>query len=130
MRINPIIDTNGNYLGPLVDWTLVTEKVKMEKEAQQSVVMPPRLPCPPGSPRVFRSEISPLNAWVFKFDSQETHRINRRTLKAPVVYSSIVGLPTCRLGACWNGLALSDHSTWGQCPHYRGAEKQSCRHCL
>jgi methyl-accepting chemotaxis protein len=35
LRINPIIDNNGNYLGPLVDWSVVTEKVAMEKNAEE-----------------------------------------------------------------------------------------------
>ena len=35
LRINPIIDTAGNYLGPLVDWSVVTEKVQMETKAKE-----------------------------------------------------------------------------------------------
>ncbi len=34
LRINPIVDTDGNYLGPLVDWSIVTEQVKMEENAR------------------------------------------------------------------------------------------------
>ncbi len=34
LRVNPIVDANGNYLGPLVDWTVVTEKVKNEEKAR------------------------------------------------------------------------------------------------
>jgi methyl-accepting chemotaxis protein len=35
LRINPVIDTDGNYLGPLVDWSVVTEKVAMETKANE-----------------------------------------------------------------------------------------------
>jgi methyl-accepting chemotaxis protein len=35
LRINANIDTNGNYLGPLVDWGVVTERVKMERDASE-----------------------------------------------------------------------------------------------
>jgi methyl-accepting chemotaxis protein len=37
LRINPIVDANGNYLGPLVDWSVVTEKAQMEKKAKESM---------------------------------------------------------------------------------------------
>ena len=36
LRINPIVDQNGNYLGPLVDWLVVTEKVRLEKESNEA----------------------------------------------------------------------------------------------
>jgi methyl-accepting chemotaxis protein len=35
LRINPIIDSSGNYLGPLVDWSVVTKKVEMENNAKE-----------------------------------------------------------------------------------------------
>jgi methyl-accepting chemotaxis protein len=35
LRINANIDANGNYLGPLVDWSVATEKVKLENEAKE-----------------------------------------------------------------------------------------------
>jgi methyl-accepting chemotaxis protein len=34
LRINANVDTNGNYLGPLVDWSIATERVKLEKDAK------------------------------------------------------------------------------------------------
>jgi methyl-accepting chemotaxis protein len=34
LRINPIVDAGGNYLGPLVDWSVVTEKIEMENTAR------------------------------------------------------------------------------------------------
>jgi methyl-accepting chemotaxis protein len=37
LTINAIIDKNGNYLGPLVDWTIATERVKMENENKNRV---------------------------------------------------------------------------------------------
>ncbi len=37
LRINPIVDDNGNYLGPLVDWAVVTEKVALEKSTAEMV---------------------------------------------------------------------------------------------
>lgn len=35
LRINSIMDTDGNYLGPLVAWEVATERVKMENEAKE-----------------------------------------------------------------------------------------------
>jgi methyl-accepting chemotaxis protein len=36
LRINGILDTEGNYLGPLVAWEVATERVQMEKATKES----------------------------------------------------------------------------------------------
>lgn len=36
LRVNPIVDKDGNYLGPLLDWSLVTEKVRLEEESKKA----------------------------------------------------------------------------------------------
>lgn len=36
LRINPIMDKDGNYLGPLVDWSVATERVRLEKESKEA----------------------------------------------------------------------------------------------
>jgi len=33
LLVSPILDNNNNYIGPMVTWTVVTEKLKLEKEA-------------------------------------------------------------------------------------------------
>ncbi|MBT5470012.1 MAG: HAMP domain-containing protein, partial [Nitrospina sp.] len=35
LRINAIVDKNGTYLGPLVDWALATERVKLENDSKE-----------------------------------------------------------------------------------------------
>ncbi|MFT4579242.1 MAG: CHASE3 domain sensor protein, partial [Nitrospinales bacterium] len=37
LSITPNIDENGEYLGPMVDWGIVTEQVKQEKIANESI---------------------------------------------------------------------------------------------
>jgi methyl-accepting chemotaxis protein len=37
LNINAIVDKNGNYLGPLVDWKIATERVKMENDTKNRV---------------------------------------------------------------------------------------------